>query len=160
MDEALKACLKAYSLKPSYQEASLKIGVIYFGQQQYREALPFLTSITLPTLLFFSNAYASMALAGMGTVMGAEHNLKIAAQCSDAVPEVLSLAWGSLGRARMERSEFGKARESFQEACRLDPQNSQNWLDLGLTYHFVQDSKVASECFLRAMELDEAEVAA
>ncbi len=161
LDEAVEACNRALALQPAYPESSFKLGVIYFSQRRFGEALPHLASASsLPSLSFYTNAYLSMTLAGLGNMVGAEHALKMATSAPGAISEILSMVWSAIGRSRLERLEFNKSRQALEEACRLNPRDSQNWLDLGLAHQFGQDNNKASECFQRALELDELAVSA
>ncbi len=156
LQDAAMACSRALALKPDYAEASFKLGIIYYSQGRFSESLQHLAqAASLPGLTVYTNAYLAMTLAGLGNLVGAEHALKMAcAAAHDTMPETLSMAWAAIGRSRMERLEFTQSKEALENACKLNPDDSQNWMDLGLVHQFAQDVDQANECFKRAMELD------
>jgi tetratricopeptide (TPR) repeat protein len=59
-----------------------------------------------------------------------------------------------VGRALYEIGEIARALPLVEEAARRDPNHSESWYFLGLIRDERGDAQAATECFLRARELD------
>lgn len=164
LEEALKEFKKAIELDPNSSHAYDNLATVYAEKKMYREALEaHMTSLRIdpenPTghynLASFLGAHAldfavaefqhtieleadypdahlnlGLAFADLGRVPEAMAELKTAVELdpADALPR------HELASLQMEEADYRQAIVQLKEVTRLEPQNFDAWLDLGICY--------------------------
>ncbi|HEX7284172.1 MAG TPA: glycosyltransferase family 39 protein [Vicinamibacterales bacterium] len=64
-----------------------------------------------------------------------------------------SLAWDGLGLVLQRRELRTSAREAFERAVRINPENATAWVHLGFSYEFLGNGRAAIAAYQKALEI-------
>ena len=147
---AEEAYRKAIALRPNYSGVYSALGVFYFNQARYADAIGmFDRQIQLAPLNY--NGYSN--LAAVNLLQGQYQ------EAVDALKKSISLrptfdAYGNLGAAYFYLNRYGESADALQEALKIDEKDWLNWGNLGDTLYQIPSRRAeALKAYRKAIDL-------
>jgi tetratricopeptide (TPR) repeat protein len=141
---------KAISLRPNYWGVYSALGAFYYNQARYTEAAEmFKKEIQLAPMYY----YGYSNLGAIDLLLGQYP------QAVDAFRQSIALrptgeAYGNLGAVYFYMRRYSDSAESLQQATRIDPNNWENWGNLGDTLFQIPERRAEARiAYQKAIEL-------
>jgi len=124
-----------------------------------RKILSHPTAVTMATLIPVIVVVSLYSKATMARNRVWQNNFVLWSTTVQSSPDS-PIARGGLGMAYLERGRLDEAREQFEEAIKLLPDDNRSYYNLGLVYHKKGQLKKALEYFSRSVSLNPASMRA
>jgi tetratricopeptide (TPR) repeat protein len=93
-------------------------------------------------------AFTGLSLLQAGNIEDAENAYRTAISIEDS-----SFAWDGLGLVLQRRLLRNDAREAFERAVQINPDNATAWLHLGLAYEYLRNPRLALDAYAKALSI-------
>jgi tetratricopeptide (TPR) repeat protein len=151
LEEAFIHFTHATKLKPNYDTAWYKKGLILNEMKEYEEALKaYMEALEID----IENAEVWFA---MGVALFYLDRYKEEIQCYDKAIELdkdYLAAWNNKGATLLHLKRFKKANKTYDEILKIDPNFKLAWNNKGIALKNMDKIEEALECFINAIKID------
>jgi serine/threonine-protein kinase len=139
---------QAIALRPDYWNGYVRLASFYKRHGRYQDALPPLQRVTE---LVPDNPVGHYDLGGVYQLLGRDDLAE--SEYKESLKSPTASAYSNLATICFYKSRYAEAAESYAQAVKLAPANSDYWGNLGDAYRYLGDKAKAQQAYLKAIAL-------